>query len=210
MLRKATVLIALLAATTAVAACGGSSPTTTATTTASTSGHQGEALKLAECMRTHGVPDFPDPTGGGGFGIQASANGSTASITVDGHALNVSGPAFRTAMNECAKYQPHGPAISGAQLAQIKRGALRMAACMRTHGVPNFPDPKVTTGPGGQGIAVSIGGGTGSAGGNSGSGGSGGSGGGGKLSPQSPAFQNAQKICQRFMAVGPKAQKAAK
>jgi hypothetical protein len=198
--RKATVLIALLTTTTAVAACGGSSPTTT--TTASTTGHNGEALKLAECMRTHGVPDFPDPTGGGGFGIQASANGSNASITVDGHALNVSGPAFRTAMNECAKYQPHGPAISGAQLAQIKRGALRMAACMRTHGVPNFPDPKVTTGPGGQGIAVSIGGGTGSGGGNGG--------GGGKLGPQSPAFQDAQKTCQRFMAVGPKAQKVTK
>jgi hypothetical protein len=201
MFRKAGVLAALLATTTTLAACGGSSPTKT--TTASTASHKSEALKLAECMRTHGVPDFPDPTGGGGFGIQASANGSNASITVDGHALNVGGPAFRTAMNECAKYQPHGPAISGGQLAQIKQGALKMAACMRTHGVPNFPDPKITTGPGGQGIAVSIGGGGGSGGGGSG-------GGGGKLGPQSPAFLNAQKICQRFMAVGPKAQKVAK
>jgi hypothetical protein len=198
MFRKAGVLAALLATTTTLAACGGSSPTTK--TTASTAAHKGEALKLAECMRTHGVPDFPDPTGGGGFGIQASANGSTASINVNGHAVNVSGPAFNTAMKECAKYQPHGPAISGAQLAQIKQGALKMAACMRSHGVPNFPDPKVTSGPGGHGIAVSIGGGSGSPGGSSPS----------QLKPQSPAFQNAQKICQRYMAVGPRAQKVAK
>jgi hypothetical protein len=190
MLCKATVLIALLATTTAVAACGGSSPTTT---TASTTGHNGEALKLAECMRTHGVPDFPDPTGGGGFGIQASANGSNASITVDGHALNVSGPAFRTAMNECAKYQPHGPAISGAQLAKVKQGAIKMAECMRAHGVSNFPDPVVRSGPDDHGIEVQIGGGSG----DSGQG----------PNPRSPAFQNAQKVCQPLMGgFGPKAQ----
>lgn len=188
--RTVSALAALLTTSTAVAACGGSSPTNTAASTAS---HRTEALKLAECMRTHGVPDFPDPTGSGGFGIQASANGANASINVNGHAVNVSGPAFRTAMNKCAQYQPHGPAISGAQLAQIKQGALRMAACMRTHGVPNFPDPKVTSGPGGHGIAVQIGG-------------PGAEPGSGRLKTQSPAFTSAQKLCQKYMAVGPKAQ----
>jgi hypothetical protein len=193
MLRKVSVLGALLATTTAITACGGSSLTKTA---ASTAAHKSQALKLAQCMRTHGVPDFPDPTGSGGFAIQASANGSTAAITVDGHMVNVSGPAFRRAMNDCAKYGPHGPAVSGAQLAQIKQGALKMAACMRSHGVPNFPDPKVTSGPGGHGIAVQIGGP--------------GVGGAGKLDPGSPAFTNAQKACQKYMRVGPKAQAAGK
>ncbi|HEX3617578.1 MAG TPA: hypothetical protein VHU61_13615 [Solirubrobacteraceae bacterium] len=193
MLRKASVLGALLATATAIAACGGSSPTKT---TASTAAHKSQALKQAQCMRTHGVPDFPDPTNSGGFGIQASADGGTAAITVDGHTVNVSGPAFRRAMNDCAKYGPHGPAISGAQLAQIKQGALKMATCMRSHGVPNFPDPKVTSGPGGNGIAVRIGGPAG--------------GGAGKLDPGSPAFTNAQKVCQKYMRVGPKAQAAGK
>jgi hypothetical protein len=147
-------------------------------------------------MRTHGVPDFPDPTSGGGYEIQAGANGSSASISVDGHTLNVSGPAFRAAMTDCAKYGPHGPAISGSQLAQIKQGALRMAACMRTHGVPNFPDPKVTSGPGGHGIAVQIGGpGVAAA---------------GRLNSSAPAFQKAQKVCQKYMRVGPKAPGATK
>jgi hypothetical protein len=191
MLRKAAVIAATLASSTALAACGGSS---SPTNNASTSGKD-VGLKLAECMRTHGVPDFPDPQSGGGFGIQASANGSGGTISVDGHQLNVSQPAFQRAMQQCQKYQPQGPPISGAQLAKIKQGALKMAACMRAHGVPNFPDPKVGTGPGGKGIAVSIGGGGTGVGGN-------------KLDPQAPAFENAQKVCMPLMRVGPKAQKA--
>jgi hypothetical protein len=194
MFRTASVLGALLATTTAVAACGGSSPTNT--TSASTHARSGNALRMAQCMRSHGVPDFPDPSSGGGFAIQAGANGNSASITVDGHSLNVSGPAFRRATDACAKYGPHGPAVSGAQLAQIRQGAVKMAECMRTHGVPDFPDPKVTTGPGGQGIAVAIG--------------APGAGGARKLDPGSPAFANAQKICQKYMRVGPKGAGASK
>jgi hypothetical protein len=185
MLRKATVSIALLATTTAIAACGGSSPTAQTTVSAATQKNSG--LKLAECMRSHGVPDFPDPTSGGGFGIQASAGGGNASITVDGHTINVSGPAFQKAMQQCRSLQPQGPPISGAQLAKVKHGAIKMAECMRAHGVSNFPDPVVRSGPGGRGIEVQIGGSPGS--GSSGQ----------SLNPRSPAFQNAQKICQPLM-----------
>jgi hypothetical protein len=198
MLRKATVLIALLATTTAVAACAGSSPK--AQTTASTA-HKNAGLKLAECMRSHGVPDFPDPTSGGGFGIQASAGGGNASISVDGHTINVSGPAFQKAMQQCRSEQPQGPPVSGAQLAKIKHGALKMAECMRAHGVSNFPDPEVRSGPGGRGIEVQIGAAN--------SGGSGQS-----INPRSPVFQSAQKICQPLMGgsgpTGQTVQKAGK
>lgn len=185
----------MLATATALAACGGSSSPTSSTTASNRTPGKNASLKLAECMRTHGVPDFPDPQSGGGFGIQASANGGGGTISVDGHQLNVSAPAFQKAMQDCQKYQPQGPPISGAQLAKIKQGALKMAACMRAHGVANFPDPKVGTGPGGRGIAVSIGA-------------QAAVGGAGRLSPSSPAFQNAQKICMPLMRVGPKAQKA--
>ncbi len=189
MLRKAVVLTALLATTVAIAACGAATPKSN-DSTASNAPHRSDALKLAQCMRTHGVPQFPDLGGNARMGIQASSNGKNATISVDGHSLNVSGPAFQKAMQECSKYGPKGPPVSGAQLAKIKQGALKMAQCMRTHGVPNFPDPQVTTGPGGRGIGIRIGGAPGS----------------GKpgFDPNSPAFQRAQKACGGLLG-GPKA-----
>lgn len=187
MLRKATAMAATLATMSAVAACGGSSPTNDKS--ASRTADKTDGLKLAECMRTHGVPDFPDPQSGGGFGIQASAGADGGSISVDGRQINVSQPAFQKAMNHCQKYQPGGPPISGAQLAEIKQGALKMAECMRNHGVPNFPDPKVSAGPGGHGIQVQIGlGNT--------------SGSRAQVPERSPAFQRALNTCQPLMRVG--------
>jgi hypothetical protein len=189
MFRKATLLAAVLTTSAAVAACGGSTPTKTAKTA-----HKNTALKLAECMRTHGVPDFPDPQSGGGYGIQASAGSSGGSVVVNGHTINESAPAFQTAMNSCQKDQPQGPATSGSQLTAARQGALKMAECMRSSGVPNFPDPKVSAGPGGHGIQVEIG-----------VGGSGPGSGPSKAAAQaSPAFQKAMNKCQKYMRVGPK------
>ena len=189
MIRAASATAAMLAAAVALAACGGSSPTSRSKQAAVKGG--GNGLKLAKCMRTHGVPDFPDPSsnGGGGNSIQQSSNGSTSSITVDGHQLNVSAPAFQNAMQTCQKLQPQGPPISGAQLAKLQKGALKMAECMRSHGVPNFPDPKVSTGPGGRGVGIRIG--------------AKGAGGAGGINPQAPAFQAANKICMPLLG-GPK------
>jgi hypothetical protein len=189
MIRAASVTAAMLAAAVALAACGGSSPTKPSKQAAVNGG--GNGLKLAECMRSHGVPDFPDPSSGngGGSSIQQSSNGGATSITVDGHQLNVSGPAFQKAMQTCQSLQPHGPPISGAQLAKLQKGALKMAECMRSHGVPNFPDPTVGTGPDGRGVGIRIGAKA--------------AGGGGGLQPNSPAFQAAQKVCMPLIG-GPK------
>jgi hypothetical protein len=187
MLRKATVLTVMLATTTAVAACGGSSPSSG--NTKSAKANVSQRLKMAECVRAHGVPKFPDSPSGGPNSIQGSSNGNGGgSVSVDGVQLGVSPQTLQRAMLACQKYAPQGPPISGAQLAKIKQGALKMAACMRSHGVPNFPDPQVTTGPGGKGIGVRIGGP---------------SSGGGGLNPNSPAFQKAQKTCMPLMG-GPK------
>jgi hypothetical protein len=162
-----------------LAACGGSSSPDSRTT--ASNGGSNTALKLAQCMRTHGVPDFPDPPGGT-FGIQATPGASGGSILVDGHQLNVNAPAFQKAMRDCQKYQPQGPPVTSNQLAKVKQGALKMAQCMRVHGVPNFPDPKVSVGPGGRGIEMSVGAHAAA-------------GGPGRLSPASPAFERAQKAC---------------
>jgi hypothetical protein len=198
--RKAIVLTAPLATAIALAACGGTSPSHGNQTASNSSSGNGVGLKLAHCMRTHGVPDFPDPSSGGGFQTSLSGSSSgSASVTVNGHTLNIRGPAFQKAMQECRSKMPQGPPISGAQLAQIKQGALKMAQCMRTHGVPNFPDPNVTSGPGGHGIAVMIGGPPGSKSGPR------------VFDPRSPAFQRAQASCQHFMGkMGPPASRTAK
>ncbi|MDE3132777.1 MAG: hypothetical protein KGL15_01785 [Acidobacteriota bacterium] len=177
----------MLATTTAVAACGGSSPSSGNSTTPKVSASQ--QLKMAQCVRAHGVPKFPDSPNGGPNQIQSgqSGSGGRGSVSVDGVNLGVSPQTLQKAMLACQKYAPQGPPISGAQLAKIRQGAIKMAECMRSHGVPNFPDPQVTTGPGGRGIGVRIGG-PGSAGG---------------FDPKSPAFQKAQKTCQPLLG-GPK------
>ena len=198
MFRKATGLTAVLTTAITVAACGGTGPSNNATAS-NAAVRKNSALKISECMRSHGVPQFPDLGANGGIEIQASPNGGNASISVNGHSVNVSGPAFQKAMQECRKFGPKAPPVSAAQLANIKQGALKMAECMRSHGVPGFPDPKVTSGPGGHGIAVQIGGPPGS-----------GSTPGG-FNPRSPAFQHAQKVCGGpFGKAGPISQKAAK
>jgi hypothetical protein len=69
--------------------------------------HQAEqnALKFAECMRSHGVTNFPDPqfnTSGGGFGIRIHGGA--------GSGLDPSSPQFQAAQKACGKYMhlPNG------------------------------------------------------------------------------------------------------
>jgi hypothetical protein len=95
--------------------------------------HFQEALKFSQCMRSHGVPNFPDPTSTGGIDINSNSG------------INPNNPQFQAAQNACQRY--FGPRPSGAEQAQAERQALAFAACMRDHGVPNYPDP--TFGPNG-------------------------------------------------------------
>jgi hypothetical protein len=95
-----------------------------------------QAVKFTHCMRAHGIADFPDPSSGGG--IQISGGGPNGD-------LNPSNATFVAAQNACQKYSPVQPP-SAAQQAQIQSRALAFAACMRKHGVPNFPDPQFMSG----------------------------------------------------------------
>jgi hypothetical protein len=111
----------------AVAACGSS----TKPSSAVTSSRYAEALKHADCMRSHGVPSFPDP----------SANGAPAPPGGTGALTTLRSPAFRSATKACQSLAPDGttvPSLSeGAKLA-----ALKFSRCMRAHGVRNYPDPQ--------------------------------------------------------------------
>jgi len=181
------VLAALL-----LCACGGSrKPAATSTPAKSSKA----AIAFSECMRANGVPNFPDPTGNG-IGIQVQQN--NGQMTVNG--VSVNAPAFEKAQQTCQSKLPTPPPLSEAQIASITKGALKMAECMRANGVPNFPDPKVSAGPGGRGVRVQMG----ASGSNPG------------FNPQSPAFERAQQKCATAthgkgfaIAVAPGKQKAA-
>jgi hypothetical protein len=111
----------------AIPACGSSGKTSTPAASG------GPLLKLAECIRSHGVPNFPDP---GGHGLVIPNNIDTQS------------PAFKSAQQACAKLGstpiPGGPGQRAAS-ESAKLRMLDLAKCMREHGLPNFPDP--TTSP---------------------------------------------------------------
>jgi len=137
-------------------------------------------------MRSHGVPSFPDPGANGApNAIQGSPNGTA---TVGG--VSVPAATLQHAFQKCRKELPQGPPITQAQIAKLRQGALKMAECMRANGVPNFPDPQISTGPGGHGIALRIGVGADAPGGSAGR---------GKSGPpaftQTPAFKSAQQKC---------------
>lgn len=116
--------VAVATAVLAVAACGSSTkPKTSASRTYS------RDIKYADCMRSDGVPNFPDPLDGG-FPLRTSG-------------INVSSPAFTSASKRCAKLQPggsHPPQITSHQVFEMAA----KARCIRKHGFPNFPDPSLS------------------------------------------------------------------
>src|SRR5262245_24834073 len=137
------VALAALAAFAAIAAgCGGSSgarmaqadSTETMTTSAGLSGSSKRQALVAfsACMRKNGVPNFPDPEPSGG-GMKLSSEGIDANT-----------PQFKNAQQACKRLLPNGGNSTPQEQADHLREALRYADCMRTHGEPNFPDPKLS------------------------------------------------------------------
>ena len=118
-------------------------------------------MKFSGCMRSHGVNDFPDPTIG--------SNG-LPSWTFDAGNVSPQSPAFRAAHQVCKKDLPDLLHTS-AEKAAANAAALKYATCMRSNGVPNFPDPN------GQGV-IQIKNATGT------------------LEPSSPQFQKAVAACK--------------
>jgi hypothetical protein len=123
------------------AGCGADSPdpgvaqTPSSTTTTQPSESVGstsdDPIAFAACMRSHGVPDFPDP--------KVTSRGEITSIP------DSDSPRFTAALNVCRKFLPDSVPSPGQQ-AQEQAELLRFAACMRAHGVPEFPDPTVSGG----------------------------------------------------------------
>ena len=115
-----------------VAGCG--STGTPSRSSSTTSSLANQAIAYARCMRSHGVTNFPDPSNNGGL----SYHGSNSS------------PVFTSAQTACATLEPHKIAASSGndgprQAVQDHAKLLRWANCMRHHGYPRLPDPKIGT-----------------------------------------------------------------
>jgi hypothetical protein len=102
---------------------GGAAATGTATSTA-TATTQDKLVQLAGCIRAHGVPHFPDPDPEGDFQF----------------GIDVSPAVWRRATDACRSLTPPGT-FSGRRSPKQQSDALRFAACVREHGVKDFPDP---------------------------------------------------------------------
>lgn len=118
-------LRALIPALLLTAACGttgtsGSSPTAGSTAPST--------LAYAQCMRAHGITDFPDPGSDGELSLNAAP----------GTDLDPGNPTYQAADAACTALLPPKQAPpSGLAAANLK-----YAQCMRAHGVSDFPDPK--------------------------------------------------------------------
>jgi hypothetical protein len=120
----------------AIVACGSSSNQHTA----ADGGAVAQGIKFADCMRTHGVPTFPDPGDAGG-GIQLPQGSS---------------PALEAAVRDCRELQPGGAGPSQAT-GQQKAIMLHLSQCMRAHGVSGFPDPVSSLPPSPAGLSLVFG-----------------------------------------------------
>ena len=92
-------------------------------------------LSYAECMRSHGISDFPDPTPGpngqgGGFSIKGGP----------GTDLNPNNTSYKAANGACQALLPYGGSLPAATPAQLS-AETKIGTCMRAHGFPGFPDP---------------------------------------------------------------------
>jgi hypothetical protein len=126
--------LALIAMVALISACGSSAPAETGSASSGGGGNtlaRAQGVKFAECMRSNGVSQFPDPGPSGKLTIDAVANGSS---------LDTSTPAFTQAISACKALEPAG-FTGGKRSSQQQQAALKFARCIRANGVNDFPDP---------------------------------------------------------------------
>jgi hypothetical protein len=143
---------ALAGITVLTAACGGGSPAGAGSESGQTPYQQ--AVAYARCMRAHGDPGFPDPNSQGLFPHPA-------------------GPQYQSATRACGHLLPSQPLTAAQRQGHVSR-ALQFSACMRSHGIPGFPDP--TTAQGGTAVGFRL----------------------GNIDRNSPQFQAAAHSCRAF------------
>ena len=90
-------------------------------------------LAYSRCMRSHGVPRYPDVSSGNEL--------PSGLPKVDPQRLGVSSSQYHVAQQTCAHLLPNGGQMSEAESRRDLQAMLGFARCMRSHGVPTWPDP---------------------------------------------------------------------
>lgn len=141
---------ALLSGVLAVTGCGGSSSPAVAhlssgkeASSVSSEGRvsspegpaniQQAGIAYAKCMRSNGVPNFPDPSAGGGFAVRGG--------------FDPQSPAVNAARAKCRQLMPPGPSSGPPPSRQTLAKFLNIARCMRAHSISDFPDPRTSAPP---------------------------------------------------------------
>jgi hypothetical protein len=142
--RRPLATLALIAMAVPISACGASASAGTGTGTGTGTGGSGRgfltatahatAVKFAECIRSNGVSEFPDPNASGQFAYGIPGGNSP---------LDPSSAAWQHAIGTCKPLEP--ARFIPTSFTPTQRSArLKFAQCVRANGVPNFPDPTAT------------------------------------------------------------------
>jgi hypothetical protein len=121
---------------------GGSSTGSGGSPNAGGSTGSASAVAYSACVRSHGVPNYPDPSSSGQL------------PKTDAGQLGVSSAQYEAAQRACRHLLPTGGSLQQqesqcmensdcptALVQQMTSADRKLAQCMRSHGVPNFPDP---------------------------------------------------------------------
>jgi hypothetical protein len=139
--RTLTTVVAVAGALFTAGCGGGGSPgvasvtssTTTATTTTTTTTTTNALVAFSRCMRSNGVPNFPDPQ---------LLVGGNLKLTI--HQLATTTPQVKAAMSACNHLLPNSGSAAQETAQQTRTqiaALLAFARCLRSHGFPSFPDP---------------------------------------------------------------------
>ena len=130
--RRPLAALALIAIVALIGGCDSSAPAETGSGGGNNiTANAQKAVKFADCMRSNGVSEFPDPGASGKLTLDGIVNGST---------LDPNTPAFKQAISACKGLEPAG--FTGSKRShQQTDAALKFAQCIRENGVSDFPDP---------------------------------------------------------------------
>jgi hypothetical protein len=96
-----------------------------------TAANRQQAVKFAQCMRSNGIREFPDPDASGQLTIDGIANGSS---------VDPNSAPFKQAITACKDLEPSG-FMGHKRSPEQQKVALKFAQCVRDNGVKDFPDP---------------------------------------------------------------------
>jgi hypothetical protein len=130
---RALALVGVASLALAASACGGSSSAKIAQigTTSANHPRPHDLQAFSACMRSHGVPTFPDPDSSGTIHVPSSIDDL---------------PTAKAAYRACRSLAPSEGSITGQGDVMRQDQLLAFAKCMRSHSVPKFPDPQVANG----------------------------------------------------------------